>query len=102
MAQTKLMKRLLSERGLLKHSSKVGVMVSTADGFQGQECDVLVISGTRSNSDGIVGFLRDSRRFNVMFTRAKRGLVVVGNRKTLERDRNWRRWFRLWDKCLND
>jgi len=100
MAQTKLMKRSLSERGLLKHMSKVGIMVSTVDGFQGQECDVLVISGTRSNSYGSVGFMRDSRRFNVMFTRAKRGLVVVGNRETLERDRNWRTWFRFWDRCV--
>ncbi|MGF7082803.1 C-terminal helicase domain-containing protein [Mucilaginibacter sp. UYCu711] len=53
------------------------------DGFQGQEREVIYISLTRSNSDGIIGFLADYRRLNVAMTRAKLKLVLVGDSTTL-------------------
>jgi ATP-dependent RNA/DNA helicase IGHMBP2 len=59
------------------------VEVNTVDGFQGQERDVIYISLTRSNTDGIIGFLSDYRRLNVAMTRAKLKLVLVGDSATL-------------------
>jgi ATP-dependent RNA/DNA helicase IGHMBP2 len=59
------------------------VEVNTVDGFQGQERDVIYISLTRSNSNGIIGFLSDYRRMNVAMTRAKLKLVMVGDSATL-------------------
>jgi ATP-dependent RNA/DNA helicase IGHMBP2 len=59
------------------------VEVNTVDGFQGQERDVVYISLTRSNSEGIIGFLSDYRRMNVAMTRAKLKLVLVGDSATL-------------------
>jgi ATP-dependent RNA/DNA helicase IGHMBP2 len=59
------------------------VEVNTVDGFQGQERDVIYISLTRSNSEGIIGFLSDYRRMNVAMTRAKLKLVLVGDSATL-------------------
>ena len=47
----------------------------------------------RSNSDGNVGFLSDSRRLNVALTRSKRGLIVVGDPDTLRCDENWSAWL---------
>jgi superfamily I DNA and/or RNA helicase len=53
------------------------------DGFQGQERDLMLISLTRSNERGEIGFLSDKRRMNVALTRAKRKLILVGDSSTL-------------------
>lgn len=60
--------------------------VSTVDSFQGQECDVVIYSFTRSvdltqaEEDMLqVGFLADLRRLNVAMSRAKKALIVVGD-----------------------
>jgi ATP-dependent RNA/DNA helicase IGHMBP2 len=57
--------------------------VNTIDSFQGQERDIVYISMTRSNAEGIIGFLSDIRRMNVAMTRAKKKLVVIGDSATL-------------------
>ncbi|MCP9265512.1 DNA-binding protein SMUBP-2 [Dirofilaria immitis] len=63
---------------LLKKSLKT-IKVNSVDAFQGQECEVVVMSLVRNNSDGRIGFLKDERRFNVAVTRARRQFVLVGN-----------------------
>ncbi|MCB9235493.1 MAG: AAA family ATPase [Bacteroidia bacterium] len=57
--------------------------IQTVDSFQGQERDVIAISMVRSNEEGQIGFLSDTRRMNVAMTRAKRKLILVGDSATL-------------------
>jgi len=56
---------------------------STVDSFQGSEADIVVISLVRNNQHTTpakaLGFLRDSRRMNVLLSRAKWKLVLVGS-----------------------
>ncbi|KAI5291738.1 Tripartite DNA replication factor [Ascosphaera aggregata] len=56
----------------------------TADRFQGRDKEVIIMSCVRSNPENNVGdLLRDYRRVNVAFTRARTKLLVVGSRSTL-------------------
>ncbi|KAK2464629.1 hypothetical protein APHAL10511_003322 [Amanita phalloides] len=64
---------------------------STVDAFQGRESDVIVFSTVRCNDEGEIGFLDDPRRLNVMWTRAKLALVIVGDRKTMSTNELWKR-----------
>lgn len=47
------------------------VKVSTVDGFQGGEEDVIIISTVRHNSMGVMGFVSNIQRTNVSLTRAR-------------------------------
>lgn len=57
--------------------------VSTVDGFQGREKEVIIISMVRSNSQNEVGFLSDCRRMNVAVTRARKHCVLIGDSDTI-------------------
>lgn len=72
------------------------VQVGTVDSFQGQETDLVLFSAVRSNSVKELGFLRDERRLNVAITRARRGLIVVGDPSVL---RSCRHWAALLESC---
>ena len=76
---------LISQK--LEALSISGVEVRTVDGFQGREKEAVVISFTRSNDRGEIGFLSEVRRTNVAITRAKRHLCVVGDSATISNQR---------------
>jgi superfamily I DNA and/or RNA helicase len=44
---------------------------------------LIFVSLVRSNLEGEMGFLADTRRMNVAMTRARRKLVVVGDSATI-------------------
>jgi len=67
--------------------------VASVDSFQGREKELIVFSAVRSNPHGNVGFLDDWRRLNVMISRARRGLIVVGNLNTLRANQSWGSWI---------
>ena len=72
-------------------SSDHHIEINTVDGFQGMEQELIIFSAVRTG--GQLGFLADARRANVMLTRARRGVIVVGDKATLTVDGAvWRPW----------
>jgi hypothetical protein len=63
------------------------LQVGTVDSFQGQQKDLIVVSCTRSNKKGILGFVDRLQRVNVALSRACRRLVVIADGSTIRQAR---------------
>ena len=73
------------------------VRVSSIDNFQGEEADIVIISLVRSNRHGNIGFLKEEQRVNVLLSRARYGLFIVGSAKTLLSSK---KGARVWQPLL--
>uniref|UniRef100_A0AC34GR87 DNA helicase n=2 Tax=Panagrolaimus sp. ES5 TaxID=591445 RepID=A0AC34GR87_9BILA len=77
-SQVNLIKQLLGKDADSK------LVISSVDGFQGEQREAIIMSLVRDNAKGNIGFLTDLRRMNVSVTRAKRHLCIIGNSKMLK------------------
>ncbi|KAF9939937.1 Tripartite DNA replication factor [Mortierella alpina] len=90
-AQLKVLGRLLRSRPLLD--------IHTVDRYQGKDKECVIVSLVRSNAEQHVGeLLKDWRRINVAFTRAKRKLVIFGSRQTLQGSPVFEQFLRLMEQ----
>lgn len=74
------------------------VEIATVDSFQGREKEIILISTVRSNNKDQIGFVKDERRMNVMLTRAKRLMIVVGNSYSLKSSEHWETFLRQYHR----
>jgi superfamily I DNA and/or RNA helicase len=73
------------------------IRCSSIDNFQGEECDIIVVSLVRSNLSGDIGFLKEAQRVNVLLSRAKLGLYMIGNADTLLKSA---KGMHVWDPVI--
>lgn len=55
------------------------IRIASVDNFQGDEAKVIVVSLVRCNKERKCGFLRTSNRINVLLSRARHGMYIIGN-----------------------
>ena len=79
----------MQKAGSLRSELYKELEVASVDSFQGREKDFIIVSCVRSNVQQGIGFLRDPRRLNVALTRAKYGVIIIGNARLLARNPLW-------------
>jgi hypothetical protein len=72
-------------RGALSQALRI----ATVDNFQGEEATIVLLSLVRSNADNQPGFLRTTNRINVLLSRAKHGMYIIGNSNTMANVKMW-------------
>ncbi|KAL4949890.1 P-loop containing nucleoside triphosphate hydrolase protein [Aspergillus filifer] len=76
----------LVRAGLISQASaqhtKRPIKLSTIDNYQGEESDIVIATLTRSNNEGDIGFMTAPQRLNVLISRARDVLIMIGNSKT--------------------
>ncbi|KAI0549276.1 P-loop containing nucleoside triphosphate hydrolase protein [Xylaria curta] len=92
----------LVDAGILPAASaginKKLIRLSTIDNYQGEESDIVVASLTRSNEDGEIGFMAAPERLNVLLSRARNALIMIGNANTFMNASKGRdEWIKLFD-----
>jgi superfamily I DNA and/or RNA helicase len=73
--------QILLQKELLQRYPELEI--SSVDGFQGRQKEIIIFSAVRANDECKIGFLYDKRRLNVSMTRARRMFIVVANGETL-------------------
>ena len=69
---------------IILHTKKSdSIRVATIDNFQGEESDIIIASLVRSNPGGHIGFLKEPERVNVLLSRAKLGMILIGDSQCL-------------------
>ncbi|XP_060655088.1 putative helicase mov-10-B.2 [Drosophila nasuta] len=74
-AQGKVIKELLHNQGYMH------VEVGSVENYQGREKNIIIATLVRSFAS--IGFMRDPRRLNVLLSRAKSLMILIGNPVTL-------------------
>lgn len=76
-----------AQNRLMKELVRGDVIMGTVDSYQGRQADVVVLSLVRSNTNGLLGFLRNVRRLNVAMSRCMKKLIVISDSSTIRMNR---------------
>ncbi|KZV71056.1 P-loop containing nucleoside triphosphate hydrolase protein [Peniophora sp. CONT] len=77
--------------------AKKPIRLATIDNYQGEESEIVITSLVRSNPAGDIGFMFSPERLNVLLSRARDALIMIGNLDTFS---NSRKGKDLWTKLF--
>ncbi|KAK6332445.1 hypothetical protein TWF696_003159 [Orbilia brochopaga] len=77
------------------------VRMATVDNFQGEEAEIIIVSLVRSNDRKECGFLRTPNRINVLLSRAKHGMYIIGDATTSMNVPMWHNVIELFEQGHN-
>merc|ERR1712032_255265 len=87
--QKKYVSEYMRRSGSLATTLYEAIEVASVDAFQGREKDFILVSCVRCSESQGIGFLSDPRRLNVALTRARLGLILLGNPRVLSKNPLW-------------
>lgn len=95
-------------RKMARESRMWGLNIGPVDAFQGLESRFVIICTTRARKRFLdddksrrIGIIHERKKFNVAITRAKEGLIVIGNPWILETDECWMAFMKFcWRNSL--
>jgi regulator of nonsense transcripts 1 len=87
--QKKYVSEFMRRSGALASALYEAIEVASVDAFQGREKDFILVSCVRSSETQGIGFLSDPRRLNVALTRARLGIIFLGNPRVLSKNALW-------------
>jgi len=64
---------------IFSYTNNRDLKIASVDNFQGNERDYIIVSLTKTDPSSLSSFFVDERRINVTLTRARYGLIIVGN-----------------------
>lgn len=87
--QRKYVSEYMRRSGALASALYEAIEVASVDAYQGREKDFILVSCVRSSETQGIGFLSDPRRLNVALTRARMGIIFLGNPRVLSKNALW-------------
>ena len=69
--------------------------MTTTDNYQGEECEVVLLSLVRSNKEEKAAFVKIANRVCVALSRARDGLYIIGNFDMIRKSSD------LWETVCN-
>ncbi|KAL8906627.1 MAG: hypothetical protein Q9171_006195 [Xanthocarpia ochracea] len=84
---------------LANQKSQRKLRLACIDNYQGEESDIVIVTLTRSNINCDIGFMSAPERLNVLLSRARNALILIGNSETFLGSRKgkpiWEQLFKM-------
>ncbi|KAL8866744.1 MAG: hypothetical protein Q9198_008775, partial [Flavoplaca austrocitrina] len=85
--------------------SRRKLRVACIDNYQGEESDIVIAILTRSNTSCDIGFMSSPERINVLLSRARNALIIIGNSETFLGSRKgklvWEQVFKILEAGMH-
>lgn len=89
-------------RGRVQKTTLLNALrIATVDNFQGEEAKVIIVSLVRCNDERKCGFLKTSNRINVLLSRARHGMYIIGNSETARPVPMWAEVISILERLNN-